>query len=183
MSTGITMAPSRSIIGEVMTAARTQRMFSRRRRRAVWRNLAISKFLHAEGFDHAISSDGFLKNLAEIAEAGLTIFRRTANLAAELVDRQDDHGQEHDGAERHSPVQAEHHGDEDKESKTFAKKIGQVLGKRDARALDVVDGYGKEAARRMVLKKTNWLANEPGVYGVAQIGDRGVAHKLNLRGA
>src|SRR4029077_8828528 len=137
----------------------------------------------AESFDYAISGDGFLKDLAKIAEAGLTIFRGAANFAAEFCDRQDDHGQEHDGAERHFPVQAEHHGDEDQESKTFTKEIGQVFGKRDAGAFDVVDGYGEEAACWMVLEKTNRLANELGVYGVAQVGDRGVAHKLNLRGA
>ena len=35
----------------------------------------------------------------------------------------------------------------------------------------------------MVLKKTDRLTNEPGVHGVAQIGNRGVTYVLNLRGA
>ena len=43
MSSGITKAPSKSIIGPVATAARTQRMFSRSSRCAVDLNLAISK--------------------------------------------------------------------------------------------------------------------------------------------
>jgi hypothetical protein len=53
------------------------------------------------------------KNLAEIAEAGLTVLCGAADFAPELVDWQDDHGQEHDGAECHSPVEVEHHRDED----------------------------------------------------------------------
>jgi hypothetical protein len=38
------------------------------------------KVLHAEGFDDAVSGDRLLKDLGEIAEAGLTIFGRAAIL-------------------------------------------------------------------------------------------------------
>src|SRR5205814_208931 len=43
MSSGMTRAPSKSIVGPVATAARTQRIFSRSSRCAVCLNLAISK--------------------------------------------------------------------------------------------------------------------------------------------
>ncbi len=125
------------------------------------------KVFHAEGFHHAISGDCFLKNLAKIAEPGLAVLRGVADLAAEFIDRQNDQGQEHDRAQRHSPIEAEHDGDENYEGESFSKKISQIFGKRDASAFDIVDRYRKKAPRRMVLKKPDRLADELGVHGVA----------------
>ena len=138
---------------------------------------------HSESFDDAIAGDCFLKDLAEFAEAGLAVFGGATNLAAEFIDRKDDHGEEHDRAQGHSPVQRKNDHDEDEEGETFAEEIGEMLGERDARALDIVDGHGEKPAGGMVLEETDGLADQLGVNGVAQIGDRGVADVLNLRGS
>ena len=90
----MTIAPSRSISGEVITAARTQRMFSRSRRRAASRNLAISNCFHAESFHDAIAGDRFLNNLARVAQARLAVFRRAANFAPKFADRKNDQRQQ-----------------------------------------------------------------------------------------
>src|SRR6185369_1590706 len=138
---------------------------------------------HAEGFNDAVARDRFLEDLAEFTEARLAVFGGAANLAAEFVDRKDDHREEHDRAQGHSPVQCENDGDKDEEGETFAEEIGKMLGERDARALDVVDDHGEKAAGGVVLEETDGLADQLGVNRVAQIGDRCVADVLNLRGS
>src|SRR5258705_3179372 len=52
--------------------------------------LANLKVLHAKCFYNAIAADGFLENLAQIGETRLTVFRGTADLAAEFVHRPGD---------------------------------------------------------------------------------------------
>src|SRR5262249_33680725 len=84
------------------------------------------------------------------------------------------------GRERHFPVDPEEHANKDDETETLLKEIGEVFGERDASALDVVDGRGKKAADRMVLKEGNRLANDFCIDLIAQIRDRGLADVLNL---
>ena len=158
-------------------------MFSRSRRRAVSRNLRDLERFHAECFYDAIAGNGFLEDLAEFAETRLAVFGGAANFAAEFADGKDNQRQENDGAERHPPVQCEHDGDEDNQRETFAEKVGEIFGKRDARAFDVVDGDGEQASGRMVLEEADRLPDDFGVNVVTQIGDGGVADVLDLRRA
>ena len=95
-----------------MTAARTQRIFSRKQAACGFLELRNLKRLHAEGFDDAIAGDRFLNDLSEFAEARLAVFGGTANLAAELADGEHDQRQENNRAESHTPVQGDDDGDE-----------------------------------------------------------------------
>src|SRR5580693_7196947 len=47
--------------------------------------LANFEVFHSEGFDHAVAGGRFLKDLAEIAEASLTVLDGAADLAAKLA--------------------------------------------------------------------------------------------------
>ena len=51
------------------------------------RNLRISKSSMPKAFTTRLPLDGFLQNLAQLAETGLAVFRGTANFAAEFADR------------------------------------------------------------------------------------------------
>src|SRR6266566_1810127 len=94
MSSGITRAPSKSMIGPVATAARTQRIFSRSSRCAVCLNLKISKSSMPKAFTTrlplTVSCRIWLRSpsllwlfLEEVSQ----VFRKSDARALHVVDR------------------------------------------------------------------------------------------------
>jgi hypothetical protein len=138
------------------------------------------EILHAEGLYDAVAGRGFLKDLAEVGEASLAVFRRAPDFAAKFADGNDDEREEHGGGERHFPIQPEEHAYKNSEAEAFLKKVGEIFGKRDACTLDIVDGGGEEAADGIVLKKGNRLADDFCVDLVPKIGDRGLPDILDF---
>ncbi len=83
--------------------------------------LANLEILHPEGFYDAIAADRFLQNLAQVAQACLTVFRGAPDFAAELIYRPGDERQQQPATEGHSPIDTQEHGNKNDERKTFLK--------------------------------------------------------------
>ncbi len=142
--------------------------------------LADLEILHAEGFDHAVSADRLLQNLAELAEAALAAFRGVTDLSAEFSDGKNDQGKHHAHSEGHLPIDVEHHREKDNQRETFLKEIREIFGERDARFLDVVDDRRQHTTRRVMLEKSDGLTDDFCVDVIAQVGDGRVPGVLNF---
>src|SRR6266852_7714831 len=79
------------------------------------------EIFHAKRFDNAIAADSLLQDLAQVAQARLAVLRGAANLAAEFVVRPRDQRQQDSAAQRHFPIDAEQHSQEDNERERFLK--------------------------------------------------------------
>ena len=145
--------------------------------------LANLKIFHSESFHDAVAAHGFLQNLVELAETGLAAFHGAADAPAKFCDRPHDHREEHDGAEGHLPIDLQQHAKKNNEAKDLAENVGQIFGKREPGALDVVNHRGNEAAGGLVLEKCDGLANHALVNFVAQLSDGAVADGLDQHAA
>ena len=171
------------MIGGVMTAAAHPAHVVAQQLASGVAEFADFEIFHSESFDDAISSGGFLQNLAEVGKASLAVFRGTPNFAAKFSNRDDDKREEHNGGQGHFPVQPKEDTDENDEAESLLKKVGQVFGERDTSAFHVVDSGGEKATDRIVLKEGDGLADDFCVDLIAKIGDCGLSDVLNLRDA
>ena len=172
------MAPSKSIIGGVITAAGIVLA-------ATFSAFGVLKFsdfkiFHSEGFHDTVASRGFLKNLAEIGKTGLAVLRGTSNFARKLANRKGDERKKNGGGERHFPVHPKKHADQDDQAESFLKEVGEIFGESHARAFDIIDGGGKKPADWIVLKESDGLPDNFCVDLVANIGNGRLSDILNF---
>ena len=124
-----------------------------------------------KAFHDAIAADGFLKDLAEVCEAGAAGFGGAADAAGEFRDGPDDEGHENGRANGHAPVNYKQHDDEDDEAENLTEKISQIIGEGAAHLFDIGDNGGHDAADGIVMEEADGLLHDLGVHAVAQIGD------------
>ena len=137
------------------------------------------EILHAKGFHYAIAADGFLQDLAKVSQPRAAFFRRTANSTGEPADRQQNQRHKHDRADSHAPVNRQQNHHEADQAENLPEKIREVIGKRAADLLHVVDQSGHHATDRIRMEKSDGLLKHSRVSLVPQIGDRGYAGVLN----
>ena len=169
----ITTAPSKSISGEVATAERIQRMFSRSRRRADSRNFPISKSSIPKAFTTRFPLTVSCRIWLSSPMPAWIFSVGAPDALAQRPHRPDDQRQQHDRAQRHLPIGDEQHDQQEKKRENVPETDGQILRKRVPHPLHVVDHRGHQSPGRMVLEKTDRLADDFCIDLIAEIGDAG----------
>jgi hypothetical protein len=105
------------------------------------------------------------------------------DFAAKFSDENNHKRKEDGGGHRHFPVQPREDADENDQTESLLKKVGEIFRESHACAFHVVDGGGEKAADRIVLKEGDGLADDFGADLIADIGDRGLSDILELRDA
>src|SRR5580698_5861283 len=121
--------------------------------------------LHAEGFDNAISGDGFMQDILHVSQLVLTGPRSRAYAPADAYRGKNDEWDEQQQYPGKLPPQHDHQHGGKCESKKLLQELRQHARHGELHTLDVVDDGRDQRTRRMLLKKRR----RPAQNGVIQI--------------